>query len=66
MLKEWSLNGLPHHDYYSDNAIIMYNSKRWPLMIDPHQQASKWLKAQMSSKKLKAIKTHEENFVRNL
>ena len=27
-----------------DNAIILDNSRRWPLMIDPQMQANKWTK----------------------
>ncbi|MBN8283211.1 MAG: hypothetical protein J0L98_08525 [Zoogloea sp.] len=27
-----------------DNAIILNNSKRWPLMIDPQIQANNWIK----------------------
>ena len=27
-----------------DNAIVVTNSRRWPLMIDPQGQANKWIK----------------------
>jgi dynein heavy chain len=30
--------------YSVDNAIIVKNANRWPLMIDPQGQANKWIK----------------------
>jgi len=35
---------LPNDDFSIDNAIIMKNSARWPLMIDPQIQANNWVK----------------------
>lgn len=35
---------LPNDDFSVDNAIIMMQSKRWPLMIDPQLQANIWIK----------------------
>lgn len=35
---------MPNDDFSIDNAIIMQNSKRWPLMIDPQIQANNWIK----------------------
>jgi dynein heavy chain len=35
---------LPNDDFSIDNAIIMKNSSRWPLMIDPQIQANNWVK----------------------
>lgn len=35
---------LPNDDFSIDNAIILKNSKRWPLMIDPQIQANNWIK----------------------
>ena len=35
---------LPNDDFSIDNAIILKNSTRWPLMIDPQVQANNWIK----------------------
>lgn len=35
---------LPNDDFSIDNAIILKNSSRWPLMIDPQIQANNWIK----------------------
>ncbi len=34
-IREWHLKELPTDDFSSENAIILENSKRWPIMIDP-------------------------------
>ena len=36
--------GLPDDSISIDNAHIIMNSRRWPLMIDPQGQANKWIK----------------------
>ena len=36
--------GLPSDRTSVENGAIVINSKRWPLLIDPQIQASKWLK----------------------
>lgn len=35
---------LPNDNFSIDNAIILKNSSRWPLMIDPQIQANTWIK----------------------
>lgn len=41
----WTNNQLLPNDNFSiDNAIILKNSSRWPLMIDPQIQANTWVK----------------------
>jgi len=34
-IREWRKNGLPADTFSTDNAIIVANSRRWPLLIDP-------------------------------
>jgi len=43
-IRHWNLNGLPSDNYSIDNGIIVFNARRWPLMIDPQSQANKWIK----------------------
>lgn len=42
-IQRWYLEGLPQESFAVENAIIMDNSSRWPLMIDPQMQGSKWI-----------------------
>jgi dynein heavy chain len=43
-IRNWKINGLPSDSVSVDNAIIAQKSKRWPLMIDPQNQANTWIK----------------------
>jgi len=33
--KTWTANSLPSDNLSIENAIVMFKSRRWPLMIDP-------------------------------
>ena len=35
LLREWQEKGLPADNLSVDNGIFMFNSRRWPLIIDP-------------------------------
>ena len=43
-IREWTIQKLPQDSFSIDNAIILENSERWPLMIDPQMQANIWIK----------------------
>lgn len=34
-IQQWKIDNLPDEDFAVDNGIIMDNSDRWPLMLDP-------------------------------
>jgi len=34
-IRKWVMNQLPSDSFSIENAIITYNTQRWPLMIDP-------------------------------
>jgi dynein heavy chain len=40
-IRQWQIDGLPSDSFSVDNAIAVFNSRRWPLMIDPQGQANK-------------------------
>lgn len=40
----WGVAGLPSDKLSVENGIIMFKSRRWPLMIDPQTQANKFVK----------------------
>lgn len=43
-IAEWNNEGLPNDRMSAENATILTNSARWPLMIDPQLQGIKWIK----------------------
>eukprot|EP00898_Chlorokybus_atmophyticus_P008353 jgi/Chlat1/8519/Chrsp80S07812 len=43
-VRAWTIAGLPKDSCSIDNGIIISKARRWPLMIDPQGQASKWIK----------------------
>jgi len=65
-LREWELFGLPKDSLSRDNAIIMTNSQRWPLLIDPQGQANKWIRNMESENGLEIIKLSDREFLRSL
>ena len=40
-IRAWQIAGLPVDNFSIDNGIIVSNSRRWPLMIDPQGNLAK-------------------------
>lgn len=47
LVRQWNIDGLPTDGFSVDNGIIVFNARRWPLMIDPQGQANKVLDRNM-------------------
>ena len=54
-IRQWLISGLPNDTLSIENGILVANSRRWPLMIDPQGQANKWIKTFEKSKNLQVI-----------
>ena len=65
-IQQWNINGLPKDAFSIDNAVIVFNSKRWPLMIDPQGQANRWIKNSEKDNKLAIIKMTDSDMMRTL
>ncbi|XP_033642613.1 dynein heavy chain 3, axonemal-like [Asterias rubens] len=65
-IRDWQLAGLPVDNFSTDNALIVTNANRWPLMIDPQGQANKWVKNMEKPNKLQVIKLSDPNYCRSL
>lgn len=65
-IRAWQIAGLPIDSFSIDNGIIVSNSRRWALMIDPQGQANKWVKNMEKGNKLSVIKLSDTNYVRSL
>lgn len=44
LIRIWNVAGLPNDNLSIENGIIMFKSRRWSLMIDPQNQANKFVK----------------------
>lgn len=44
VIQNWNIAGLPKDDTSTENGVIIDKTKRWPLMIDPQNQANKFIK----------------------
>lgn len=68
-IRQWSVAGLPSDNLSIENGIIMFGSRRWPLMIDPQTQANKFIKRMgtiTEDVNLDVFKPSESNLIRSL
>ena len=49
-----------------ENAVLVTRGRRWPLMIDPQDQANRWIRQKEAKNNLKVIKLTNPNFLRTL
>ncbi|XP_028047400.2 dynein heavy chain 7, axonemal [Monomorium pharaonis] len=66
LIRAWNISGLPSDLFSIDNGIIITNSRRWPLMIDPQGQANKWVKNMEKASNLHVIRLTQPDYMRIL
>merc|ERR1719174_983749 len=64
-IRQWVIDKLPNDSLSVDNAIILSNARRWPLMIDPQLQANKWIKNTYGAG-LSVMRLNTPNYARKL
>ncbi|CAK9798189.1 Dynein axonemal heavy chain 6 [Anthophora quadrimaculata] len=65
-IRLWNTHGLPRDKVSTENAIFVTQSSRWPLMIDPQEQANRWIKNMEQDNNLKVCKLTDVNLMRIL
>lgn len=65
-IRSWTIFGLPVDNFSIENAIIVSNARKWPLMIDPQIQANKWIKSMEKDNNLQVFKLTDNNYMRML
>eukprot|EP01012_Entosiphon_sulcatum_P008694 TRINITY_DN14772_c0_g1_i1.p1 TRINITY_DN14772_c0_g1~~TRINITY_DN14772_c0_g1_i1.p1 ORF type:complete len:4302 (+),score=681.03 TRINITY_DN14772_c0_g1_i1:35-12907(+) len=65
-IQEWKLLGLPSDPFSVDNAIVITNARRWPLLIDPQGQANNWIKNMEREKKLVTVRPTEGEYHKSI
>ncbi|RNF10287.1 1-beta dynein [Trypanosoma rangeli] len=61
-VRDWQQAGLPGDDFSRENGAVVMRGTRWPLMIDPQQQAIKWIKRMEKDCGLKVIDQKQPDF----
>lgn len=62
-INEWHMNNLPKDFMSIENGIIIALSKRWPLVIDPQEQANLWFRKMEYKNGLKIIRINDPNIM---
>ena len=62
-ISQWNIDGLPDDELSIQNGILTENASRWPLAIDPENQAIIWLKKK-SGDGLKVLTFNNENYMK--
>ena len=70
-LRSWQLCSLPSDSLSTQNAIIMDNGRRWPLLIDPQGQANRYIRSMskdvnFAPNGMDVVKLSDKNFLRTL
>ncbi|XP_063574371.1 dynein axonemal heavy chain 17 [Pongo abelii] len=58
----WNNQGLPSDRMSTENATILCNTERWPLIVDAQLQGIKWIKNKYRSE-LKAIRLGQKSYL---
>lgn len=65
-IREWNAAALPRDKLSTENAVLVTCGRRWPLMIDPQDQANTWIRTMERPNGLQVIKLSQTNFLRTL
>ncbi|KAG5499789.1 hypothetical protein GH5_03924 [Leishmania sp. Ghana 2012 LV757] len=65
-IQEWQLCGLPTDALSTENAIILANSRNWPLLIDPQGQANTWVRNIHRNDNLQVCKASDDKFMKTV
>lgn len=65
-IRMWNACGLPRDSVSTENGILVTKAGRWPLMIDPQEQANRWIRQMEGQNQLRIGKLTDTNFLRVL
>ena len=65
-IREWQNRGLPTDQVSVNNGILVDKCRRWPLMIDPQQQANQWLRKKEEKNGVAITTMRDPNLLRIL
>ena len=59
-IQQWKMASLPADSFSVDNAVMMANTSRWPLLIDPQMQANNWIRNMERDNRLTCIRPESD------
>ncbi|KAK3777975.1 hypothetical protein RRG08_038771 [Elysia crispata] len=65
-ISRWSSEGLPPDELSVQNGILTLGASRFPLCIDPQQQALNWIKKKEAKHNLKCCTFNDDDFLKQL
>ncbi|KAI8922930.1 hypothetical protein BC831DRAFT_55734 [Entophlyctis helioformis] len=65
-LSKWAQEGLPADELSIQNGILTTKASRFPLCIDPQQQALNWIKKREAANNLKTSSFNDPDFLKHL
>ncbi len=65
-IRDWMLKGLSSDTISINNGILVRNSDKFPLIIDPQNQAFRWIKSLEAENNIQISKLSQEGFQRAL
>ena len=65
-VRDWNIQGLPADAFSTENGVMVTRGTRWPLMIDPQEQANKWVKNMEKDNQLKICTLKMSDYLRTL
>ncbi|XP_073976967.1 dynein heavy chain at 16F isoform X2 [Rhodnius prolixus] len=65
-IRTWITNGLPRDKVSIENAIYVTKTTRWALMIDPQEQANRWIRQMEAKNDLKMVKLTDATYMRTI
>ncbi|XP_046382890.1 dynein axonemal heavy chain 10 [Ischnura elegans] len=65
-VSKWNYEGLPSDELSVQNGILTLKSSRFPLCIDPQQQAMNWIRKKEAKANLKMLTFSDADFLKQL
>jgi dynein heavy chain len=65
-MSKWAQEGLPADELSIQNGILTTKASRFPLCIDPQQQALQWIKKREAANNLKVSSFNDPDFLKHL
>ncbi|RVE44268.1 hypothetical protein evm_011063 [Chilo suppressalis] len=65
-VRTWNSQGLPRDAVSTENGILVTRAGRWPLTIDPQEQANRWIKNMERDNGLVITKLNDPSYLRML